>query len=165
MDLSLRSAKNVEFVNEHVCVDLLPDADGHVCISDEIPQPSLDTVEDVLNVVDQERECIAKELHDIDEINDMLLEEYKKYVDSGDSQKRGASETQHRLSISSDFTNKRQKVPDAPAITPKVEESGEKEQQPERESYIKKVISLDLDTEDEELLVAAEGESDSASEG
>lgn len=152
VDLSLQSAWDVEFDAEPLKVDLFADTDGHICIDSDISQPSFERVEEIREVIEEHRQRATKELDEVENKAAKLLEEHKQLL------------AQTRVRDAESGHLKRQRTSTQPTVSIDTPEQSRNEELESQSSVPKRVISLELDTEDEELLVSSEeDESDSLS--
>eukprot|EP00210_Caulerpa_lentillifera_P001340 g1289.t1 len=145
VDLSLTNGPT----SSPLIVELQADGNGHVMLSEEVPQDTTSEVILMLKQVESNHEQIIQDLNATEEMRVGLLEHYKQINDPGKLQTAPMNR--------SDQSKKRVRTPEKPASLsrPTLEESKSMEDS-EKTLILQKVMSLEFDPEDEELLVAEE---------
>lgn len=141
--------------NEQICapliVELQVDGNGHVSLSEDLAQPSTSEVTAMLEQVESNHDQIMQNVSGIEEMRVSLLGEYRKLKDSEDAMKRQVG-TMNRP----DQSKKRNRNPEKPSSSGAVLEESKSIEDSEKTLILQKVMSLEFDPEDKELLVSGE---------
>lgn len=147
MDLSTQN----ELISAPLIVELQVDGNGHVRLSEDLTQPSNSEVMAMLEQVESNHDQIMQNVSGIEEMRVSLLGDYRKLKDSEDAMKRQVA-TMNRPEQS----KKRNRNPDKPSTSGAVLEESKSIEDSEKTLILQKVMSLEFDPEDKELLVSGE---------